>query len=122
MENIFEEKILPEANEMLKRAKMPENPAIAESWKKIFFAELQKNYSYNLDEKGQVVCIDKEGAVIENRHGWPMEGKEAVEETFKKYFEDNNMPRDENEFYKMLKEKNITPERRIAITKFWNNK
>jgi hypothetical protein len=122
MENIFENKIMPEAQEMLKRAKMPENPAIAESWKKIFFAELQNNYSYKLDEKGKAICIGKDGAVIENRHGWPMEGKEVVEETFKKYFEDNGMPFTEDEYYKRLKNPSITPEERISLTNYWNKR
>ena len=54
MENVFEDKIMPEAKEMLKRARLPENPVIAESFKKIYFAELQ-GLNFKLDERGKAI-------------------------------------------------------------------
>jgi hypothetical protein len=121
MTDIFNEKIMPEAQKMLKKAKLPESPTVSENQKAVFFNELKsKRFSYN--EKSEIVVLDKMGNMVENRHGWPMSGKDAIEETFDTLFERNNMPETESEYFKRLKNPKITAKERIELTNYWQNR
>ena len=121
MENIFYERILPEAQKMLKKAKLPESQTVLETRKNIFFGELKsKRFSYN--EKGEIIVLAEMGNVAENQHGWPMSGQDAIEEIFDKYFERNNMPETEQEYIKRLQNPKITAKERIELTDYWQNK
>ena len=121
MENIYYERILPEAQRMLKKAKLPESPKVLETYKSVFFDEL-KSKRFALDEKGETIVLDKMGNVAENQHGWPMSGQDAIEESFDKYFERNNMPETEQEYIKRLQNPKITAKERIELTNFWQNR
>ena len=118
---IYYEVILPEAQRMLKKAKLPESQTVLETRKNIFFGELKsKRFSYN--EKGEIIVLDKMGNAVDNQHGWPMSGQDAIEESFDKLFERNGMPETEEEYFKRLRNPKITPKERIDLTNFWENR
>ncbi|HEY5125375.1 MAG TPA: hypothetical protein VIK14_16715 [Ignavibacteria bacterium] len=121
MENVYFERILPEANKMLKKAKLPENKAVLENQKNVFFNEL-KSKRFAVNEKDEVIVLDESGNLMDNAHGWPMSGKDAIEETFDKLFERNGMPETEEEYLKRLRNPKITAKERIELTNYWLNK
>lgn len=121
MENVYYERILPEAQKMLKKAKLPENKTVLENQKNVFFNEL-KSKRFSLNEKDEVIVLDESGNLMDNEHGWPMSGKDAIEETFDKLFERNGMPETEVDYIQRLRNPKITPAERINLTNFWQNK
>ena len=117
MENIFENHIKPEALKLMKRAKVPKDyPGVITKWTNVYLNELNK-LRYALNEKGEAMVIDSEGNPVENDHGWPMSGQDAIKDIFNLHFEDNGLPETEAEVYKKLGDPNVTPEQRIALTK-----
>ena len=55
----------------------------------------------------------------DNRHGWPMTGKDAITETFYTYFNNNNFPDTYDEYMARPKNPKITPAERIKLTEYW---
>lgn len=121
MTDIFNEIILPEAKKMLKKAVLPQKQTVAQTWTNMYFNEL-KNKRYEYNETGEIIVVDKAGHTVDNQHGWPMTGTDAIEETFNRLFDKNDLPDTEDEYFKRLKNPKITPAERIRLTEFWQNK
>lgn len=121
MENIYYERILPEAQRMLKKAKLPESQMVLETRKNIFFNEL-KSKRFALNEKEEVIVLDNMGNQLDNAHGWPMSMQDVIEESFDKLFERHGMPETEADYMARLRNPKITPKERIELTEYWFNK
>lgn len=121
MTDIFNEIILPEAKRMLKKAALPQKQEVAQTWTNMYFNELKdKRYEYN--ERGEIIVVDNAGHTVDNQHGWPMSGNDAIEITFNKFFESNGMPDNFDDYMKRLRNPKITPAERIKLVDYWQNK
>ena len=118
--SILNEIVRPLADEMLKRAEMPQNKQIAENRKRIFWDAI-KNLNFEFGPGGKILVKDEKGFPIQDKHGWDLEVNEAIKLIFDKYFE-ATMPRNDDEYISMLKNPKITPAERIKLTEFWNRK
>ena len=121
MNDILNSIVRPMADKMLERANLPQNKQIAENWKNVFLNEL-KSLNYERDINNKIIVKDENGFVLSDEHGWEYSIDEVVRSTFNKYFDISTMPINEDEFISRLKDKNITPDERIRITEYWQNK
>lgn len=70
----------------------------------------------------EVIVLDDSGNIMDNAHGWPMSGTDAIEAAFDKFFDRHNLPETEEEYMRRLRNPNITAKERIELTEYWLNK
>ena len=117
---------------------LPEEPYKAAQWKQVFINDLVSNNFQEHDN--DFIVLDKEGNPLKDAHGYDRKFKEFHKEIADKYFsyqkaEDRSssgnkdstgatpgMPKNIDEAEKELRNPNITPERRIVLTKFLSDK
>lgn len=114
---IFESKVRPVADTMLKQAAKEPKPGMQEA----FYKELQA-VNWSLNEYGEIEILDSEGFPLTDVHGWPLTVKETVSRAFERYFEKSNMPETVEQLDKRLKDPNITAKDRIELTEYWLKK
>lgn len=118
MNTIFNDIVFPAANELLRRAELPQKKEVSEHRKNVFWSEL-RSYQFEHDINGKVVIKDSHGFMVEDEHGWPLTVNEVVKSTFDKFFEVSKWPQTEDEYWKELRDPKITSQRRRELVNFW---
>lgn len=116
-----------------------DNPVRAQAMRDIYLNELLSK-KFIEDENGEPVAIDTDGTPLKNEHGYAIGLKELAKGISDKYYDyqkadarssagntttgsgGNGLPKSVEDAEKELKDLNITPERRIEITKFLREK
>ena len=119
MTDIYNEIVKRKAEELLKRAELPEDKAKAEIRKNIFLQELSSR-GYKYGDNGEVIILDELGIEVTDKHGYSLTIDEAIKNTFDKYFDISRLPTSAEECITLLKNPKITPEERRVITERWN--
>jgi len=137
---ILKDKVKTKGSVLLDELKpiLPEEPYKASQWRQVFLNDLL-GYDYQ-DGNDDFIVLDKEGNPLKDAHGYNRKFKEFTKEIADKYFsyqkaeersssgnkdssgDKAGLPKDDESAYKELKDPNITPERRIAITNFLKEK
>ncbi len=117
--NIFDEKVRPLANELLKRAKLPDDQIKAGNQKSIFIDQLANN-KYQFDGNGQVIVLDANGFELQDLDGHTLTIDQVVQNEFNRYFHISDLPINEAECIARLKDERITSEERRRISAHWN--
>lgn len=118
MTNIFDEVIRPKANELLKRAKLPDDQNKAENQKNVFLNELSK-YNFQ-NNNGEIVAYDSKGFEIQDKHGYNLTVDQFLKSEFDNYFELSDLPISEKECIERLRDEKINPAERKRITDHWD--
>jgi len=117
MENLFDEVIRPKAQELLKRAKLPEDQIKAGNQRNIFLRVLA-SFTYQ-NNNGQIIIFDSNGFEVTDPHGYSLTLDEFLKSEFDKYFDLSDLPINEAECIARLKDEKITPAERKRITEQW---
>lgn len=119
MIDIYNDIVRVKAEELLKRAELPEDKAKAEIRKNIFLQELSRR-GYKYGDNGEVIILNELGIEVTDPHGYNLSIDEAIKNTFDKYFDISSLPATAEECITRLKDPKITPEERRVITERWN--
>lgn len=113
-DEIFESKVRPVADTMLKQAAKEPKPGMQDA----FYKELQA-VNWSLNEYDEVEIQDFEGFPVTDAHGWPLTMKETVSKAFEKYFEKSDLPQTLAELDSKLKDPNLKPADRVRYVNHW---